>query len=134
MECNLVLSVQQAYALYYTNDNWIKMTEPSLAFMYPVPQRYYAAQRIRNSYHPKLQAAKLGNLMQKSDLPFKKDKVNLREHRVITLPFEREKVSSILNDDMKRIQLQKISAKVKAEFDLYLALLSDDKSYVFGKA
>ncbi len=105
VECNFVLSVQQAYLLYSVHNNWISMTGPSLASMYPVPQKYYVAQRIRNGYYPKLQASGLWNSFAEENptkSPFRKEKIpNLKEgikgNTSLTQAFEREKVSSVLN-------------------------------------
>jgi len=105
VECNFILSVQQAYLLYSVNNNWTKMTGPSLASMYPVPQKYYVAQRIRNGYYPKLQASGLWNSFTEENAtksPFQKDKIpkineGIKNNTSLTQAFERERVSSFFS-------------------------------------
>ena len=43
------------------NENWVNLTHPFLASMFPVPQKYYVPRRIRDTYVPRLEAVGLWN-------------------------------------------------------------------------
>lgn len=83
--------------MFSHHGNWSGLTGPTLASLFPVPQRYYVPARMRESYRPRLEAAGLWNLpdMEKEEKkPFKEDskkKVEKNTH-VFLQAFEREKV------------------------------------------
>lgn len=67
--------------------------------MFPVPQKYYAPQRIRAGYHSKLDAAGLWNSLveeKPEDKPFQKEKIKshepLKANAAVSQAFEKEKV------------------------------------------
>lgn len=47
---------------YSHPQNWAKHTCPTLAATYPLPQRYFVPQRIREIYRPRLEAVHLWNI------------------------------------------------------------------------
>lgn len=49
----------QAHMLYSLHSNWWKTTRPVLVAALPVPHRYYVADRVRESYKPRLEASEL---------------------------------------------------------------------------
>lgn len=48
--------------VYSHPKNWAEHTFPALAAIYPIPQRYFVPQRIREIHRPRLEAAHLWNL------------------------------------------------------------------------
>ncbi|KJA27465.1 hypothetical protein HYPSUDRAFT_179521 [Hypholoma sublateritium FD-334 SS-4] len=108
--------------LYSNQENWRKLTGTALASMFPVPQKYYVPQRIRDSYRERLLAAGLWKnfVEETAESPFPRDvkpletKKELHKNPAISQAFERGKV------------LQ----KVQTELDIYQKLL-DGKSFIF---
>jgi len=110
------------HTLYAINENWVNLTHPSLASIFPVPQKYYVPRRIRATYIPRLEAVGLWNSSveentrenpfqnQQKSLPVK----NLKSNATVSLAFQRERVLE----------------KARAELDIYNLLLSG-KEYVF---
>ncbi|KAF8077822.1 hypothetical protein FPV67DRAFT_14949 [Lyophyllum atratum] len=84
--------------LYSHQDNWVGLTHPALASMYPLPQRYYIPGRIRQSYKPRLEAAGLWNLNAvdgEENQPFRMlGKKKEENTKVFQQAFGREKVCS----------------------------------------
>jgi len=82
------------------DDNWVNMTGPALASMFPVPQKYYVPRRIRDAHFPKLEAAGLWSAPieeKPTEKPFQKDKPvvkkeSLKKNSTIAQTFERQKV------------------------------------------
>jgi hypothetical protein len=79
------------------------MTGPTLASMYPIPQRYYVPQRIREDYYSRLNASGLPNspfeVEEKPNEPWKGAIPRLRGINTddkIRKAFERERVYFIL--------------------------------------
>ena len=70
--------------------------------MYPVPQKYYVPQRIRENHRPKLSASGIGGLNEvegEHDEPVAEDGIPslrkpIKEDKKIRIAFELEKVTS----------------------------------------
>ncbi|KAJ3732303.1 hypothetical protein DFJ43DRAFT_320783 [Lentinula guzmanii] len=50
------------HMLYSLRANWNELTHPSIVYQFPVPQRYYAPHRLRESYRSRLESAGLWSL------------------------------------------------------------------------
>ncbi|KAG2349759.1 hypothetical protein BDR05DRAFT_955621 [Suillus weaverae] len=104
-----------AYSFYSLDDNFWKLTNPTMASMLPIPQRYYVPGRIREMHRPRLEAAGLWTQTASEPgkdsfgKPYKKDDPKDEYARA----FEREKVS----------------AQAKASFALYVKLLNGGKFF-----
>lgn len=104
-----------AYSFYSLDDNFWKLTSPTMASMLPIPQRYYVPGRIREMHRPRLEAAGLWTQAASEPgkdsfgKPHKKDDPKDEYARA----FEREKVS----------------AQAKASFALYAKLLNGQKFF-----
>jgi sorting and assembly machinery component 37 len=79
------------------------MTGPTLASMYPVPQRYYVPQRIREDYYFRLSASGMtsapSEVEEKPNQPFRNGAIprlrgGIKKDDKIRKAFEREKVFS----------------------------------------
>ena len=77
------------------------MTGPTLASMYPVPQKYYVPQRIWEDYYARLSASGLTSapfdVEEKPDEPFREGSIprlrgGIKKDDKIIKAFEREKV------------------------------------------
>lgn len=82
---NLVVSIRiihkrdysehaQAHTFYAVHENWMNLTHSTLAYMLPVPQRYYVPSRIREMHQDRLVAAGLWSshgVKQSEKQPFK---------------------------------------------------------------
>ncbi|KAF8798160.1 hypothetical protein BYT27DRAFT_7265267 [Phlegmacium glaucopus] len=111
-----------SHTLYASNENWVNLTHPSLASMFPVPQKYYVPRRIRDTYIPRLEAVGLWTIpleentteksfqSQQKSLPTG----NIKSNTTVSQAFQREKVTE----------------KARAELEIYNQLLSG-KEYVF---
>ena len=93
MSCRLIV---QSHLFYGIDANFWGLTNPALASEMPVPQKYYVARRIRESYKPRLEVAGLWSLPSAEEEPvglFEKDKKKKQDYKVtLTRAFEREKV------------------------------------------
>ncbi|KAJ3775408.1 hypothetical protein FB446DRAFT_725338 [Lentinula raphanica] len=86
------------HMLYSLHANWNELTHPSIVYKFPVPQRYYTPNRLRESYKSRLESAGLWSLpgieQEKKGFskrrPRKESKVDRRD-RFLKV-FEREKV------------------------------------------
>jgi len=120
------------------DDNWVNMTGPALASMFPVPQKYYVPRRIRDAHFPKLEAAGLWSAPieeKPTEKPFQKDKPvvkkeSLKKNSTIAQTFERQKVCSSLPGGRILLTCLKVLERGRAEFDIYHSLL-EGKSAVF---
>ena len=80
---------------YGIDTNFWGLTNPALASEMPVPQKYYVASRIRETYRPRLEAAGLWSLPSQEEQKslFDKDKKKKEDYTVtFSRAFEREKV------------------------------------------
>jgi len=109
------------HSLYAINENWVNLTCPSLASMFPVPQKYYVPRRMRNTYIPRLEAVGLWSLPveETTEKSFQKQQkslpiLNIKSNTTVSQAFQREKVIE----------------KTRAELEIYSQLLSD-KGYIF---
>ncbi|PPQ64674.1 hypothetical protein CVT26_002764 [Gymnopilus dilepis] len=108
--------------LYVNHENWTHLTQPALATTFPVPQKYYVPQRIRNTYYPRLLASGLWREhveekpLAKTSLrdKFEAKKQELGKHPAMSRAFEKEKVLE----------------KARADLDIYKELLGD-RTYFF---
>ncbi|KAG1756649.1 outer mitochondrial membrane transport complex protein-domain-containing protein [Suillus paluster] len=107
-----------AYSFYSLNDNFWNLTNPVMASMLPIPQRYYVPGRIREMHRPRLEAAglwtQLASELQKDSFGKRQKKVDPKDE--YARAFERDKVS----------------AQAKASFALYANLLNEQK-FFFGE-
>jgi sorting and assembly machinery component 37 len=96
---------------YSLNENWSRLTYPTLANMLPIPQRYYVPARMRESFRPRLEAVQLWNLPgieQEEEKPHFWKREKLREpteserKEKFKSVFEREKVSFRIGDHRTR--------------------------------
>ncbi|KIK57677.1 hypothetical protein GYMLUDRAFT_45841 [Collybiopsis luxurians FD-317 M1] len=84
------------HMLYSLQANWNELTHPSIVYRFPIPQRYYAPHRLRESYKSRLESSGLWSLpgIEQEKKPFAKSappkEVNPRD-RFLKV-FEREKV------------------------------------------
>ena len=53
----------QAHAYFSLSANWTRHTRHIFASVFPVPQRYYVPERIRDAYKPRLEAAELWDVI-----------------------------------------------------------------------
>lgn len=85
------------HALYAHHGNWMGLTQPALASMFPVPQCYYVPERIRECHKARLEAAGLWHpevekQEKKSFRGFAKSMKEKVDSRVYLQAFEQEKV------------------------------------------
>ncbi|KAH7929710.1 hypothetical protein BV22DRAFT_1029111 [Leucogyrophana mollusca] len=108
-----------SHMFYSLDANFWGLTNPTLASVLPIPQRYYVPGRIRESYRPRLEASGLWNLPgieQEKKSPFDdKEKKKTDPKETFARVFEREKVSE----------------KARSTLSIYSRLLGD-KSFFFG--
>lgn len=109
--------------------------------MFPVPQKYYVPQRIRDGYQERLLAAGLWKAFveENTESPFPRDvkpvetkKEGLAKNLVFSQAFEREKVGIL--EFASRISfiitIYQVLQKAQTELDIYQKLL-DGKSFIF---
>jgi len=108
------------HTLYAINENWVNLTHPSLASIFPVPQKYYVPRRIRDTYIPRLEAVGLWNLPVEENP--KENPFNQK-----SLPVENIKSNTTVSQAFQR---ERVLEKARAELDIYNQLLSG-KEYVF---
>lgn len=77
------------------------MTNPALASMFPVPQKYYVPRRMRNSYYSRLASAGLWKQVIEEEKPQKEkfprdvkpaEKERLSANTTFSQAFDKEKV------------------------------------------
>ncbi|KAF8969846.1 Tom37 C-terminal domain-containing protein [Flammula alnicola] len=108
--------------LYSNQENWTKMTGPTLASMFPVPQKYYVPRRIRDSYHQRLLTAGLWK-------PFVEEKSPESPFTRDTKPVEKEGLTK--NPTLSQaFEREKLMERARTELDIYQELL-DDRHFVF---
>ncbi|KAH7913757.1 hypothetical protein BJ138DRAFT_563355 [Hygrophoropsis aurantiaca] len=111
-----------SHMFYSLDANFWKLTNPAIAPVLPIPQRFYVPQRIRDSHRPRLEAAGLWNLP------------GIEEEK--KSPFERKEKN---NDDdpketfVRAFEREKVSEKTRTILDIYSRLLGD-KPVFFGTA
>jgi len=94
------------HTLYAHHGNWTRVTQPALASMFPVPQRYYVPGRMRECHKARLEAAGLWNLPEvekQEKKPFKRLSKSTKEKvdsRTYLQTFEREKVLEKARESM----------------------------------
>ncbi|KAF8557308.1 hypothetical protein OG21DRAFT_1457811 [Imleria badia] len=85
-----------SHMFYGIDANFWELTNPALASEMHVPQKYYVASRIRETYRPRLEAAGLWSLPAAEEEQkglFEKDKKKKRDYTVtFSRAFEREKI------------------------------------------
>ncbi|KAF5315658.1 hypothetical protein D9611_004914 [Ephemerocybe angulata] len=111
-----------ASALYATQENWEGLTLPGLASLFPLPQRYFVPQKLREAYQPRLEGAGLWahpppDEEEKKKTPFEKElrKKPTIDKRKFLLVFQREKFVE----------------KAKPILDIYSRLLAEN-TFLFG--
>ncbi|KAG2158236.1 uncharacterized protein EDB93DRAFT_1120544 [Suillus bovinus] len=107
-----------AYSLYSVDDNFWKLTNPTIASMIPIPQRYYVPGRIREMYRPRLEAA---GLWTQAASESEKDSFG-----------KRQKKDDPKDEYARAFERDKVSAQAKASFALYAKLLNGQK-FFFGE-
>lgn len=107
-----------AYSFYSLDDNFWKLTNPTMASMLPIPQRYYVLGRIREMHRPRLEAA--GLWTQAASEP-EKDSFG-----------KRQKKDDPKDEYARAFERDKVSAQAKASFALYAKLLNG-KKFLFGE-
>ncbi|KAG1772797.1 outer mitochondrial membrane transport complex protein-domain-containing protein [Suillus occidentalis] len=107
-----------AYSFYSLDDNFWKLTNPTMASMLPIPQRYYVPGRIREMHRPRLEAA--GLWTQAASEP-EKDSFG-----------KRQKKDDPKDEYARAFERDKVSAQAKASFALYAKLL-DGQKFFFGE-
>ncbi|KAG2750637.1 hypothetical protein P692DRAFT_20831842 [Suillus brevipes Sb2] len=107
-----------AYSFYSLDDNFWKLTNPTMASMLPIPQRYYVPGRIREMHRPRLEAACLWT--QAASEP-EKDSFG-----------KRQKKDDPKDEYARAFERDKVSAQAKASFALYAKLLNGQK-FFFGE-
>ncbi|KAG1877983.1 outer mitochondrial membrane transport complex protein-domain-containing protein [Suillus subalutaceus] len=107
-----------AYSFYSLDDNFWKLTNPTMAFMLPIPQRYYVPGRIREMHRPRLEAA---GLWTQAASETEKDSFG-----------KRQKKDDPKDEYARAFERDKVSAQAKALFALYARLLNGQK-FFFGE-
>ncbi|KAI0064474.1 hypothetical protein BV25DRAFT_1800262 [Artomyces pyxidatus] len=114
-----------AHVFYSLPANYAAVTYPAFALLYPIPQRYYVPNRIRQSYQARLEASGLWNLPgeeieKESERKAFGEKEKTKEEdpkKVFKSAFERERVLE----------------KARAAFDLYTRLLGDNRFFYYDR-
>ncbi|EEB87852.1 hypothetical protein MPER_14631, partial [Moniliophthora perniciosa FA553] len=110
---------------YALERNWSGLTHPALVKHFPIPQNYYAPQRIRATYQTRLEAVGLWCLPQ---LEQPEDKPRFREERGGK---ERQKVKP--RDKFVRVfEREKVAEKARAALDVLDRLLGDERYFGGG--
>ncbi|KAG1754632.1 outer mitochondrial membrane transport complex protein-domain-containing protein [Suillus lakei] len=107
-----------AYSFYSLDDNFWKLTNPTMSSMLPIPQRYYVPGRIREMHRPRLEAA--GLWTQAASEP-EKDSFG-----------KRQKKNDPKDEYARAFERDKVSAQAKGSFTLYAKLLNEQK-FFFGE-
>ncbi|KAG1803746.1 outer mitochondrial membrane transport complex protein-domain-containing protein [Suillus plorans] len=107
-----------AYSFYSVDDNFWKLTNPIMASMLPIPQRYYVPGRIREMHRPRLEAAGLWTQIASES---EKDSFG-----------KRQKKDDPKDNYARAFERDKVSALAKASFALYAKLLNGQK-FFFGE-
>ncbi|KAG1875159.1 hypothetical protein C8R48DRAFT_691678 [Suillus tomentosus] len=107
-----------AYSFYSVDDNFWKLTNPIMASMLPIPQRYYVPGRIREMHRPRLEAA---GLWTQTASESEKDSFG-----------KRQKKGDPKDNYARAFERDKVSALAKASFALYAKLLNGQK-FFFGE-
>ncbi|KAG6918117.1 hypothetical protein DXG01_016305 [Tephrocybe rancida] len=109
-----------SYVLYSNQSNWAKLTHPTLASMYPLPQRYYVPGRIREMYRPRLETAGLWDLPTKEE-----EKKTLKEAKIK----QKDQNTKTFQETFGR---EKVLEKARASLDIYARLVGE-RDFIFGK-
>jgi sorting and assembly machinery component 37 len=107
-----------AYLFYSSDENFWKLTNPTMASMLPIPQRYYVPGRIREMHRPRLEAAGLW-------------KQAASEPEIDSFG-KRQKKDDPKEEFARAFERDKVSAQAKALFSLYAKLLNGQK-FFFGE-
>ncbi|KAF8921108.1 hypothetical protein CPB85DRAFT_1428126 [Mucidula mucida] len=108
------------HVLYAQDANWRGVTHPTLIQIYSIPQRYYAPQRHRASYKPRLEAAELwvspGEEVEEKD---------------VSSFTETKKLKKEENHKARFLLTRQVLEKARAVLDIYARLLGQG-SFFFG--
>ncbi|KAG0699643.1 outer mitochondrial membrane transport complex protein-domain-containing protein [Suillus ampliporus] len=107
-----------AYSFYSLDDNFRKLTNPTMASILPIPQCYYVPGRIREMHRPRLEAA---GLWKQSASEPEKDSFG-----------KRQKKDDPKDEYARAFERDKVSVQAKASFALYANLLKEQK-FFFGE-
>ncbi|KAG1827166.1 outer mitochondrial membrane transport complex protein-domain-containing protein [Suillus subaureus] len=107
-----------AYSFYSLDDNFWKLTNPTMASMLPIPQRYYVPGRIREMHRPRLEAA---GLWTQAASEAEKDSFG-----------KRQKKDDPKDEYARAFERDKVSTQAKTSFALYAKLLNGQK-FFFGE-
>ncbi|OSX65136.1 hypothetical protein POSPLADRAFT_1116715, partial [Postia placenta MAD-698-R-SB12] len=111
-----------AHMLYSLHSNWWKTTRPVLVAALPIPHRYYVADRVRESYKPRLEASELWGIPGLED----------EEQDGISSVFRKEKKRK---SQLKSIKFKnafrrcQVLAKARALLSIYSKLLGDNRYF-----
>ncbi|KAI5119739.1 hypothetical protein M0805_008669 [Coniferiporia weirii] len=81
-----------ACSFFTLRHNYYENVRPALAELFPVPQRYYVPDRLREAYKPRLEAAGLWSVHAEEAEEEKRKKASVAAESTVTEAFGREKV------------------------------------------